>query len=322
MPRVFIKFLFCVLVLLLLGGCSKKQDESQASSPTAMSGRVVFRYQDARSDDRGMGHYIYPVPLQDKKTGIFDMQNFTVRDLGDMVEFQVEFVRPIDRETVDGQFFQKGWAYQIVDIYIDTNRVKGEGLRRALPGRNLEFREEEAWDKVVVLTPSSSRDIDQYFAENSEYRDFYEMRRSIIAPDDVYAGTYTLTARVRKSDVGTPQESWGYQVCVLGFDRDNIGRNGLYNMEVGTFASSKAFGGGTDYEGNTNVIDILSPSKEAQYQVLSQYRSNPGPDQNVLAILPMIYSKGKQNPPQNRSSSMNREPVDILVEPRYLKPVE
>ena len=110
----------------------------------------------------------------------------------------------------------------------------------------------------------------------------------------------------------------------MGYDSNNTSRNGMFNMRVKTFPTDTAFGGGTDYDGNPNIIDILSPDKTSQYQVLSQYRSQPYQTDNLLSIVPMIYAKGKQKAVEFREKSMyeqsNTGPG--LINSRYTSPVE
>jgi carbohydrate-binding DOMON domain-containing protein len=319
--------LFAVVISIFNLGCGGKKQTTKAGgfiAPTKSN--VVFSYQDSQFDDRGTGRVIYPTNLQGVKEGIFDMSAFIVKDIGDVIEFEIKFRRPIDRDTVDFQSFAKGWAYQMVDIYIDTNHIQGSGQTYSLPGRNIEFNKEEAWDKVVVVTPGSSREVINYFKERSELRQFHPVREDIIVPYDAYAKSYSLVARVQKSELGQPNPNWGYQVCVMGFDPENRKLNGLHNREVMTFADDMRFGGGSDYSGDPNVIDILSPDKRSQYQVLSGYRSNPSQNQDLLAIIPMLYQKSKQKMPKIRQKSMKQqyevqnEPINI--EQRYRAPVK
>lgn len=332
------------VMLFALIGCGGKPRSgenriSQAGMPHARGEsareRTVFVHEDSQYDDRGAGHYLYPISLQNRD-GIFDLRRFEVRNLDRVIEFRLEFLRPIDTEdlisldkavnpqSVTGIRTRKGWAFQLVDIYIDTDRIPGSGQTFALPGRNVEFNYEEAWDHVVVLTPGPNDDVHNYLLERSEYRELHDNRKRIHVPDDVHARHYTLIARVPKQQIGDPQPGWGYQVFVMGYDSNNTSRNGMFNMRVKTFPTDNAFGGGTDYEGNPNVIDILSPDKASQYHVLSQYRSKPYQTDNLLSIVPMIYSKGKQKTVEFREKSMYTDPSASpgLINRRYTSPVE
>ncbi len=317
---------------LFLNGCKGKS--AQETLPPSVAGeaqsqgRVLFSFEDPKEDDRGMGHYIYPVPLQSSKVGIFDLTRFQVLDRGERVELVFDFRRPVDFETIDGQTFAKGYAYQLIDVYIDKDRRAGSGLNEALPGRNLEFRADEAWDKAIVITPGPSHEIRDAIDSQSDLRQFWLKRKDIYVPNDVYAGSFRITAHVPKSEIGEPHPEWGWQVLVMGYDPLNLTRYGLYNSEVQTFATERYFGGGTDYQGETSAIDVLAPSAESQYRVLSRYRSGPVARDNTWAILPMIYleslGKDKQKILQDRRNVMTQPSVEILrepdlrgIEPRY-----
>jgi carbohydrate-binding DOMON domain-containing protein len=320
-------FLLLVLipVILLQTGCSGKTDEKRDGGFVSRTPQhMVFSYRDSLFDDRGTGRYIYPVPLQSQKDGIFDLKAFNVRDKGDMYEFEMEFRRPIDRETVDGSSSANGWAYQLIDIYVDQDGIDGSGLTKSLPGRNVEFNSKEAWDKVIVVTPGNSAAIEKTLTENSEYRELHRFRKNILVPSHVYLKNYSIFARIPKARLGGNPQSWGFQVCVMGYDKYNVKRNGLFNMEVVTFATEEKFGGGTDYDGNTNVIDILSPDKNSQYKVLSSFVSSPYASENLPAIVPMIYRIDKQNVPKNRQKSMSRSKQSQYntIEERYQAPVK
>ncbi|PCJ16952.1 MAG: hypothetical protein COB02_14900 [Candidatus Cloacimonadota bacterium] len=319
------KILTLVFITLFCVGCGGKSSKSWEGGvkPIELTKKIVFRYNDSLFDDRGAGRYTYPIPLEEKE-GIFDLKSFVVRDLGNIIEFIIEFRRPIDQEDFNGRSYQNGWAYQLVDIYIDKDHRPVSGNTFSLPGRNIEFNEDEAWEKVVVVSPDSEKLIKNYITTNSDMRYLYEARNDIIPAHNVFSKTYSLVARVKKSDIGDPQSHWGYQVCVMGFNQENEKRNGLFNSEVRSFASETSFGGGTDYDGNPNIIDILSPDKKSQYGVMSQFRSNPYAKENLVAIIPMVYGKSKQNIPKFRQNSMvqpnnkQNNPIDR----RYMEPLE
>lgn len=304
------------------GGKSTKAWEGGVKSVEKTS-KVVFRYNDSLFDDRGTGRYTYPILLEEKE-GIFDLKSFVVRDLGNILEFVVEFRRPIDPEDINGKSYQNGWAYQLVDIYIDKDHKSVSGNTFALPGRNIEFNDDEAWDKVIVISPDSEKLVKNYITTNSDMRYLFDARNDIIPAHNVFSKTYTLVARVRKSEIGDPKPDWGYQICVMGFDQDNEKRNGLFNMEVKSFANETRFGGGTDYDGSPNVIDILSPDKKSQYSVMSQFKSNPYTKENLVAIIPMVYGKSKQNIPKFRQNSMVQpnKGQNAPIDRRYMEPLE
>ncbi len=62
----------------------------------------------------------------------------------------------------------------------------------------------------------------------------------------------------------------GVQVFSLGFDL-NADEDNTYNMTVEKFTGQFNFGGGSNYNGNPNVIDILGSNK-----ILEDYLSEEG----------------------------------------------
>jgi len=286
----------------------------------------VFAYRDSLYDDRGAGSYIYPVSLQNR-SGLFDLRDFQVRDLGRMLEISLSFRAPIfqddlnaflgmddfssqaesgsltqgDLNTIlsvkeqEGKPLPSNFFHQMIDIYIDMDHRPDSGNTFALPGRNIEFNPGEGWEKVVVIHPGSKRLIDTVATERSEWHELYKARSDILVPRDLKVRQYQIIVRVPKRDFpDTPVDQWGYQVCVMGYDPSNLARNGLFNREVRAFATDGHFGGGSDYEGNPNIIDILSPDKDSQFAVLSRFRSGPYSGEHILAILPMIYGFASQ----------------------------
>lgn len=270
--------------------------------------RVVFSYRDSKYDDRGTGKYVYPLSLR-QRDGLFDLTYFQVRNLGKVLEFSVNFRAPIIQEEISvippidqdspeaiaqdpnlGRANVQDWLFQMVDIYIDTDRESGSGNTFSLPGRNIEFNPEEGWEKVVVLSPGPEKEIRGYLSSQSEKSWLYQIRNDVLIPHDIVLRQYRLIARVSFHEFGHPDPSkWGYQVCVMGYNPANLTLNGMLNAEALNHATDSDFGGGTNHTGNPNIIDVLSPDKDAQYSVLSSYRSGPYRGDHILALLPMIY---------------------------------
>jgi len=306
------------IFLLLLTGCSPKQQ-----LPGTADSKVLFTLHDSSYDDRGSGTYVYPISLEERD-GIFDLKSLTVRDLGSLFEFEVVFLRPLDREGIDGERYQKGWVHQLIDIYLDLDGIPGSGHTFSLPGRNVVFSRDEAWDKVIVLTPGPSRVIEDHLTNLSEQRILFESRNDVLVPDDLFIKTFSLVARVSKAKIGPMPRTPGVQVCILGYEPDHLSRRGMLNSEVLRFATEVSFGGGTEAQGESNILDILAPDRKSQYEVLSAYRSGPYDRENVHPILPLIYPKSKQNEPKFRRKSTNRgkKATKPLIDDRYMLPAE
>ena len=72
---------------------------------------------------------------------------------GDTVEFRVTVKSRIEDPWDSAAWGGNGFSVQMVFIHIDTDHVKGSGVRDGLPGLNVRFAEDEAWDKVVIISP-------------------------------------------------------------------------------------------------------------------------------------------------------------------------
>ena len=47
----------------------------------------------------------------------------------------------------------KGFATQMVFIFIDTDGKEGSGHTEGVPGLNVQFAPGDAWDKLIILSP-------------------------------------------------------------------------------------------------------------------------------------------------------------------------
>jgi hypothetical protein len=279
--------------LLALTGCTAREGSGErpevGAAPTQdASGKVYFDVADPRGDDKGPGRYTYPTSFQGR-FGFLDIRRFRVEDAGRFVSFLIEFRRPIDRARLDGSTEAKNYYLQLVDIYVDKDGEPGSGRSWALPGRNVEFDERSGWEKCVLVTPGHSRSLVEIIRQRASDQQLYRSRNDIFIPERVYPRGYELKVLVPKDQLGgEPQPHWGYQVFAMGYDPRNLAYQQLQNMSVHRFADEDDFGGGTDYEGDTNVLDILAPTAEDQYRWLGNYVSRQNRSSNRYAVVPMI----------------------------------
>ena len=273
-------FILSTLFFLSIQGCSQKRGPlSRYGVADSLIGRdrVVFSYHDSKYDDRGTGRYVYPLNLR-QRDGLFDLTHFQVRKLGRVLEFSVHFRAPVIQEDINilppieqnsveaisldpnlGRPIVQDWLFQMVDIYIDTDRKQGSGNIFSLPGRNIEFNPDEGWEKVVLLSPGPENEIRGYLSAQSEKSWLYRARNDVLLPQNVIIRQYHLIARVSFHEFEDANPSnWGYQVCVTGYNPANLTLNGMLNAEALAHATDTDFGGGTNETGNPNVIDVLS----------------------------------------------------------------
>ncbi|MDD5092036.1 MAG: glucodextranase DOMON-like domain-containing protein [Candidatus Wallbacteria bacterium] len=276
-----------VLIFLICSGCNTRR----LPPVTESGGKVYLSMTDKQGDDHGPGRYAYP---DDKagfiERGSFDITDFQVYDAGKEVYFRIRVAGRLNNPGA--ATLQNGWTYQMIDIYIDTDRITGSGYREALPGRNVVFATESHWDKMIVISPAGSDRMRHFLSNKPEHFRLREMlnNKTIIVPDFYFVSHSTIIAKILKRDLGEPQANWGYQALMLGYDESNWDPDTFLNMEVRTWPDYKSFGGGDEFSGDPNVIDMLERVNGEQEKLLSSYSSYAHRARNEYAIVPMIYS--------------------------------
>jgi len=103
-----------------------------------------------------------------------------------------------------------GFSVQMAFIHIDTDHKEGSGVLDGLPGTHVRFAPDEAWDRVIIVSPQGPTKV------NSEVElKCPEVKSKVIVPKVTRASGRTLTVVVDNSALGgAPQESWGYQVLM------------------------------------------------------------------------------------------------------------
>lgn len=317
------------------GGSSSKpvRETGVVKLPEQNSRRVYFAYEDPRYDDKGPGRYRYPVRFNNRE-GFMDITRFTVEDGGSNVVFTINCRRPIEKYAEDGSTGTKGWWLQMMDIYIDKDGKTGRsaGYTKALPGRQVEFDGGNGWEKMVLVTPSHSETVRDMLEERTSDMELVHKRKDILVPHRAYPQGYTFVVYVPKHEIGTPQPGWGYQILMVPYDEDNMAYGHFQNQKINKFSGDYTFGGGTDFDGNPNVLDILAPSAQEQYRILSNYHSAPYAGNNRYAKVPFVYSsdvKGSfhqsfnrpQGPAETYKSSVlggdDRKPAPVATSGGY-----
>lgn len=292
-----------LLSLLPLLGCSttKPAESGPPPAPTASgavapgatgaaaSGEVDLA--DPSGDDFGPGTYVYPTDAV-YKPGSFDLTRFQVVPSGDDVEFRVTLKARIEDPWDSKAWGGNGFSTQMAFVFIDTDAKDGSGSTQGLPGLNVRFAPANAWDKVVILSPQGPSRL------NSEIEiKAAALKANIIVPKVTRAQGRTLIAVVGRDQLGTlPQGNWGYQVAI----QSNEGfpdKTDLLTRKVNEFEGQHRFGGGSDYDNDPHVIDILAgkgkggaDEVDAQKQILGAYKKDANaPAESDLVALPMIY---------------------------------
>jgi len=256
MKRFSVSFMLVALVLSL-GACSsiEKKDEKK---------NVLFYFEDAISDDKGAGNYTYPSDKIFEK-GSFDIQEFTIYEADDYYEFVIRIGSEFKNYT--SKF--ANWDMQMFDIYLQLEDNKNT---MAVSGRNVKFS--EAWSKSIVIAPERQNNLKRaIYSKNTEVGDsissYEDISRDIIVPNIQFADYNTVYARVLKSNLDLSKLK-AVQVFSMPYDGDAKNHNTL-NSIVEEYTGQYNFGGGSNFYGNPNVIDILGDNKK-----LGDYISEEG----------------------------------------------
>lgn len=264
-----------------------------AGAGAACTDKNAFKLSDPAGDDDGPGGYTYPTDAV-YKPGSFDLTDLEVVPSGDQVEFRVTVRSRIEDPWDSAAWGGNGFSVQMAFIHVDTDHAKGSGVRDGLPGTNVRFAEDEAWDKVVIISPQGPTRVNSEIDQKCP-----QWKDRIIVPRITRAQGKTLIAVVDAKQLGgPPQAGWGYQVLM----QSNEGfpaKTDLLTRKVNEFEGQHRFGGGTDYDNDPQVIDILVPpggdAKAKQHEILSRFNKAATTDVKPedLAVVPMVYPCAK-----------------------------
>ena len=256
--------------------------------PAAADNEKGFKLSDPTGDDKGPGTYTYPTDAV-YKPGAFDITEFEVVPGANQTEFRISVRTRIEDPWDSPAWGGNGFSVQMAFIHIDTDHKKGSGVQDGLPGTNVRFSEDEAWDRVIIVSPQGATRVNSEVGlKASQWKD------KIIVPKVTRAQGKTLIAVVDNAQLGgPPQTTWGYQVLM----QSNEGfpdKKDLLTRKVNEFEGQHRFGGGSDYDNDPHVMDILVPPDgdpaKKQYEILSKYKKDTKePKPEDLAVVPMVY---------------------------------
>lgn len=254
--------------LLLAGGCGKTADTASSGATAVAStgdATVVFEMADAMGDDNGPGTYTYPTDRV-FAPGAFDLTNFKITDDGANYNFVFTIASPFKNDWKQ----VGGWDVQLFDVYMNL----GEGKNtQTLSGRHVII--EDGWDVAIMAgsdKPNRMRKEvdDKNDAVADDNTDPEDIAADVKTPEVFKIEGDTLTATIAKDAIGDLSKLQGLQVFLLGGE-GFPSKNDTYNRVVNEYSAQWRFGGGSDYFGNPNVIDILGDNS-----ALGSYESDEG----------------------------------------------
>jgi carbohydrate-binding DOMON domain-containing protein len=241
------------------------------------------KFMDPAGDDKGPGNYIYPTDAA-YAPGSFDLIEFEVTG-GNNPDFKVTMNQRLD----DPWGMGVGFATQMIFIFIDKDGVAGNGHTDSLPGLNIAFAPESAWEKVVILSPQPASRVGAEIKTKAA-----AMAGDIVVPRRTSGAGRTISGKVKLVDLGGGDPAtWGYQVVV----QSNEGfpdKSDLLTRKVNEFEGQHRFGGGNDGNCDPHVMDILAgkgtgaaDEAQAQYDML-KYECGPEGESVKPATLTMV----------------------------------
>lgn len=256
-----------VLAALLLAGATA----SVGASP-------LFQASDPAGDDKGPGTYTYPTNAVFVPQA-FDLVAVTAEDAGDQVIFRIRMAAPITNPWGG----PNGMSVQMFHIYVDRDHRAGSGFTDAIPGANVAFAEDEAWDRSILIEGGWGTEVEDLLKDLV----FDDMREAIHISHEAKVEGDTVIVPVSKAFLGQPQAGWGFQVVVLGQEGSKDVMDGVKVRRVLKASEEWRFGGSDESGVHPNALDILTPPGVDQYTVLKAYDVAGG----MYAVIPMLYQK-------------------------------
>ncbi|MAZ66692.1 MAG: hypothetical protein CMF25_06245 [Kangiellaceae bacterium] len=225
-----------------------------ATSAFAFGGGGGLNFKDPKGDDYGPGNYIYPTDAVYKK-GSFDLTGLKVKTKKDNVTFEVS----VDSKLEDPWGMGSGFAIQMAFIFIDVDGKAGSGYTDSLPGLNVGFAEDSAWDKVVILSPQKQARVLSEITIKAP-----DKKGVILVPGKTQGIGKKIKGSVSLEEIGEGNpKDWGYQV-VLQSNEGFPAKTDLLTRKVNEFEGQHRFGGGNDFDCDPHAIDILGDDQKEQ----------------------------------------------------------
>ncbi len=318
---------------------------------------------DPSGDDYGAGTLVYP-QRADFQAGDLDLLQLKISRDDEGFWFEAMFKNPIrDPGGVPGavgaeslaNFARKGFYQFNIDVYVDTDRVKGSGNTFALPGRQVQIDPAYAWEKVVALTPRpelmrqqllgalTEQFPDRTIAETEASVDqamFFPTRirvrgKSIafFVPASFFAGSdgtdWAITALVTGAMITIPADLSFFPTTMKPLERLQLGV-----MQPVAGRPNETFG----YSGAmpSPVVDMLGSSAEQQVRQLTAKEGITGVSWGPHAVNGIAMSVAASDAPiveQKSAGSISAKPVvpignllqpenPIAAKPSEAKPAE
>ena len=265
--KKFLMVTTLVAGLLVAGGCGAAAPagaDTGATEVKAAASGTIFEMADLTGDDNGPGTYTYPT---DKVfvPGCFDLVDFKIVDAGSAYNF----IFTVGADFKNDWKNAGGWDVQMFDVYLNL----GEGRHnQTLAGRHVIL--EDGWDLALLVgsdKPTRMRkeidDKNETVADDNTDED--DLTEDTFLPDSIAIEGNVLTASIAKAKIDASKLA-SLQVFMLGGEGFPT-KGDTYNRVVNEYSAQWRLGGGSDYFGDPNVIDMLGDNS-----ALAGYESDEG----------------------------------------------
>ena len=224
---------------------------------------------ETEGDDHGPGTYTYATdPVH--QPGAYDLTSFAVGYDEQNIIFKFTVAGPVENAWDS----PNGLSVQTLDVYIDQDGPEN-GSRLMLPGRNVAFTEDYAWDFAIWLegwTPG-------VYVVGDEGLPTQIDAELLIFTD---AGQSKVTVRVPKDVLGNTPEDWAYAATLAG--QEGYPASGVWRVrDVSPVAEQWRFGGAPEGTNHTRLLDIAWPADApaTQEEMLSGYPTSDADPQTL-----------------------------------------
>ena len=253
-------------------------------APALAGDKVSFK--DPTGDDNGPGSYKYPTDTVYKR-GSFDLTDFTFEKKGSKADITLGFNTTLEDPWKMGN----GFSVQMAFIFIDTDGKPGSGSTDSLPGLNVKFAPEYAWEKVIIVSPQAvSRVKAEVGTKAGAAKD------NVIIAAHAKGSGRKITASIDTAGLTGDPSTWHFQVLVQSNEGFPAG-NDLLTRKVNEYEGQHRFGGGNDGDCDPQVIDILAGNAkgdasevQAQHDML-KYECAADGSSKTKATLTMVHAK-------------------------------
>ena len=223
---------------------------------------IIYHKTDPTGDDWGPGTYTYPKHKHFKPYhGLYDLTKFSIINGDSNYIFRFSFV-----EINDPWRSKYGFSHPLIQLYIDNESGGSTELLR--PGAKVNLSDKAQWDYLLNVTgwwvrlfqPLDREKIESMSISWNEVKNPYDLEGAIVELDQE---NDLITVKVPKEKLGELDPAKFY-LLVGGFYP--FGQD--HYREVKESSQDWAFGGSTNLQFDTRVVDILVPQGKTQEEIL------------------------------------------------------